>query len=247
MPIKNNCKICNKEYFHKPSKKNSKYCSRLCANKAIGISRRVELSKQTCLTCSKEFEYYYWDQPNAKFCSTKCKGDYPKWERKTDEEKRAIIQQKYNQFVVKNENGCWGWRGTKINNGYGIIRYGCREHSYEILAHRASWILNYGQIPKGMFILHKCDNPECSKISDLFLGTQMDNCRDMIKKGRAATKTYFKTGIIPANRRFNESEIKEIREKIKNGMGSYRLGKEYKVDKSTILDIKNNITYREIQ
>lgn len=244
MPIRKNCRICNKEYFHKPSKINSKYCSVLCGNRGKGWAQKVKLNKQNCLTCLKEFEYYHWDRKNAQFCSKKCKGDYPKWERKTEKEKIEIIQHKYNKFVVKNENGCWGWNGAKINTGYGLIRYGSRPYIYEILAHRASWILNFGEIPKGMFVLHKCDNPECSAPTCLFLGTQKDNSKDMWAKNRAAG--YFKLGTIPSNRRFNEYQIKEIREKLKNGIGCWRLGKEYKVDKSIIMKIKNNKTYREI-
>lgn len=80
--------------------------------------------------------------------------------------------------VKKSNNGCWLWTGAKSRYGY-FKSCGKSER-----AHRYSWILFRGDIPDGMFVLHKCDNPLCVNPDHLFLGTQTDNMRDAQTKGR---------------------------------------------------------------
>lgn len=55
----------------------------------------------------------------------------------------------------------------------------------QVGAHRYSWFLANGPIPTGMYVLHTCDDRACVNPAHLFIGTQRDNIRDMIAKGRA--------------------------------------------------------------
>ena len=77
--------------------------------------------------------------------------------------------------VVKGAS-CWDWTGTRQPAGYGIIG--------KVGAHRISWELHNGLIPSGLWVLHRCDNPGCVNPAHLFLGTNGDNVRDAIAKGR---------------------------------------------------------------
>ena len=84
---------------------------------------------------------------------------------------------------------CWEWTGAKKRGGYGSFRLDGRSQG----AHRVSWQLVNGTIPKGeghhgTCVLHHCDNPACVRPGHLFLGTNADNVRDREEKGRGSVK-----------------------------------------------------------
>lgn len=76
--------------------------------------------------------------------------------------------------------GCRLWYGPSVPRGYGVLSVGGRQ----VYTHRAAWEQRFGAIPSGMFVLHRCDNPACINTDHLFIGTPLDNMRDMIAKGR---------------------------------------------------------------
>lgn len=78
------------------------------------------------------------------------------------------------------ESGCWIWTGLLTNVGYGKMGIGTKT----ISTHRYSYEQAYGPIPKGLLVLHKCDNRCCVNPEHLYLGTQSDNIKDMYSKGR---------------------------------------------------------------
>lgn len=86
---------------------------------------------------------------------------------------------------VDKTGDCWIWKAGKDSGGYGTISArGINANK----AHRVSWWLTFGEIPKGLNVLHKCDNPPCVNPDHLFLGTQKDNMQDCSKKGRINPK-----------------------------------------------------------
>ena len=103
---------------------------------------------------------------------------------------------------VKKGNDCWEWLGGKDRDGYG--RYNLTV-SYENLskkwygAHRLSYTLTKGNIPKGKVICHSCDNPGCVNPDHLWVGTQQDNVRDMDQKNRRVKPFTLKAKKNPPN------------------------------------------------
>lgn len=86
-----------------------------------------------------------------------------------------------NSYIPEPNSGCWLWTGTLNPRGYGGI--GFKEHT-NLIAHRVSWILHRGEIPDGLCVCHKCDNPPCVNPDHLFLGTHQDNKDDCCRKKR---------------------------------------------------------------
>lgn len=88
--------------------------------------------------------------------------------------------------AIGGPDDCWEWTKSRSAAGYGSVTFTVPKIGTRI-ASRAAWILTHGPIPKGMNVLHRCDNPPCCNPAHLFLGTQADNVRDMHEKGRAFT------------------------------------------------------------
>ena len=77
--------------------------------------------------------------------------------------------------------GCWFWTGDRDSGGYGRIRSNGKQH----MAHRFSYELHKGPVLDDLSVCHTCDTPSCVNPDHLFLGTQSDNARDMMRKKRA--------------------------------------------------------------
>jgi hypothetical protein len=109
---------------------------------------------------------------------------------------------------VDKSGDCWLWTGSKMK-GYGHIGTGYRyEGTKTYLAHRISWNIHFGDIPEGMCVLHKCNNPSCVNPSHLYLGTQKDNANDREIGGRGHNRVGENNGCA----KLNDSVVRLIKE-----------------------------------
>ncbi len=80
------------------------------------------------------------------------------------------------------DGACWRWTGEKRTGGYGYIEVAGKA----MRVHRVAYEVLVGPIPKGLVVMHSCDQRDCINPAHLSLGTIADNNRDMRRKGRAS-------------------------------------------------------------
>lgn len=144
------------------------------------------------------------------------------------------IVENFDANFSKEPSGCWVWTRAK-SAGYGVFRANWKL----IHAHRHSWELSNGPIPKKMCVLHRCDNPSCVNPAHLFLGTMSDNTQDMIKKGRHKTQCAE----VKIAAKLSRAEVLEIRSSVLSGVSAAR---KFKVSPSTISQIRLRKIWKDV-
>ncbi len=119
---------------------------------------------------------------------------------------------------------CWLVQGAaNAKNGYLHIGDGSRaDGTYtRKLAHRLAYELAHGSIPEGLKVCHRCDVPACVNPEHLFLGTQQDNIRDAVRKGRWTV------------RKITDDQVAELRRLKASGATLRELAEHFGISKST--------------
>lgn len=129
------------------------------------------------------------------------------------------------------ESGCWEWQAGKYKVGYGASPASCGGGRY---AHRAMYAAVIGEIPKGMYVLHSCDNRLCINPEHLSLGTHLDNIKDMHAKNRQ------RGGSLPNENnpscKFSDEEILRMRQ-AKRHMTLRAMTSHFKISESHLLRV----------
>ena len=93
----------------------------------------------------------------------------------------SIAERLAAHLKVDERTDCHLWTGYRDPVGYGRMYI----NGAKRIAHRIAWEVAHGPIPEGMIVMHAvCDNPPCCNPEHLKLGTQADNARDRVRKGR---------------------------------------------------------------
>jgi hypothetical protein len=127
----------------------------------------------------------------------------------------------------RGKHDCWPWRCGRDKDGYGAISV----NGHHRRAHVIAWELASGQVcPKGMCVMHSCDNPPCVNPAHLRLGTNGENVADMVAKGRAFRQRGSKHG----NSKLTEEQVKWIRRLYKRGSTTREIAEIFSVTQSNI-------------
>lgn len=134
---------------------------------------------------------------------------------------------------------CWKWTGGIFGGDYGQFNWLGKPQG----AHRASWIIHYGDIPPKMEVCHKCDNPICVNPEHLFLGTHKENMADRERKGRRTPPRGSRNG----KAKLTEKQVIEIKKELKEGkISGSELARQYGVTKTQISLIKLGKSWNHI-
>lgn len=89
----------------------------------------------------------------------------------------------WSRVRVAGPDECWEWIGALNNKGYGRFGTYPKSGTLRHLAHRYV-LAERGELDPALTVLHVCDNPACVNPRHLSQGTQLDNIRDCLSKGR---------------------------------------------------------------
>lgn len=174
-----------------------------------------------------------------------CQRHYHRWHRFGDvlalEEKDtlSLIDRLFIRAMPEPNSGCWLWMEYTDRHGYGITHLtGQRQ-----LAHRASWSAANGPIPDGLDVLHSCDQRCCINPDHLRVGTDLDNSRDMIARGR---------GRWPGQRGENHPRAKLTADDVRLIRSDPRpdleqLSARFGVSRSTIRHVVSGYSWRQVE
>lgn len=155
-----------------------------------------------------------------------------------------------------NDNDCWLWTAGQISrkrkHNYGAFYF----ENKRIPAHIFSYIMAYGEIPKGLIVRHKCDTALCCNPNHLEIGTHKDNTQDMLKRKRHqfgenhySKRTPGKTlkGSKIGTSKLTEKQVIDIRNSYKlNEKTDYQLARKYDIDITTVQRILQRKTWKHI-
>lgn len=131
--------------------------------------------------------------------------------------------------------GCWIWMNFCNPKGYGMFHVISGKSMR--LSHCVSHELFKGEIPKGLLVCHHCDNPFCVNPEHLFLGTNLDNIKDKVRKGRQLNK----------NLKLSNQDAIEMVTRFKNGENATDLAEEYGIYRATVYSIAYGKSRKNLQ
>jgi hypothetical protein len=143
------------------------------------------------------------------------------------------------KWQLDKATGCWLWTGATAGKGYGEIKIpGERRQAY---AHRLSYMMHRGAVPKGKHILHRCDTPRCVNPAHLFIGDASVNANDMKAKGR---HLY---GERNARAKLTPESVRQIRVMRASGVPEQKIANALGVCQSTVHRVANGTRWTHVK
>lgn len=138
-------------------------------------------------------------------------------------------------------SGCWLWPYRLGSTGYGAVsRTTNGKRNRNVGVHRLSYEANYGKIPAGMCICHKCDMPSCVRPEHLYLGTHKQNAKDRVDRGRQARG---QRAFAPSTMKLTDDQVSAIL--VASGTGR-EIAKAFNVSSATVSMIRSGKIWKHL-
>jgi hypothetical protein len=136
---------------------------------------------------------------------------------------------------------CWEWQGWRNHHGYGVVYYRLKGTRLRILTHRLSYAFTHSvDLSEGTLVLHSCDNRSCVNPAHLRVGSQKDNGKDMVDRGRSTR------GELNPHAKLKEKDILRIRRLRVKGFTYDAIAAEYGYTKGTVGSIVRGDTWSHV-
>lgn len=127
-----------------------------------------------------------WSEP-ARLVYSLCSPGIPALPPGAKQQARSVLEtkmgRKRKEIILREQaNGCIVCISHVRTKGYTMVWNGKKLQPL----HRRIWEEKKGEIPRGLDVLHRCDNPSCVNTDHLYLGTHQENMHDRDSKGRTA-------------------------------------------------------------
>lgn len=144
-----------------------------------------------------------------------------------------------NVDVTGGRLACWPWRLSTNQHGYALIHV---RSAGPVRVSRLVLSLHLGRaLTDAEHVLHSCDNPPCCNPGHLRVGTQADNMRDMVVRGRTPR------GIRNPSARLTEADVAQIRALSTGRWGEIReIAERFGVSTSTVSVILSGRSWRDV-
>lgn len=160
----------------------------------------------------------------------------------------ALDFERFSKRYVVQPNGCWTWTGSVDHRGYGVFHLLKQSDG----AHRNSFRMYKGEIPKGLVVRHLCHNKLCVNPDHLLTGTYKENMQDSIDAGVFKNKTRSlasrkaMSGEFCKRAKLKEAQVIQI---IKNpsGKSDEELAAEFNVGAPNIKCIRARKTWKFLE
>jgi hypothetical protein len=142
----------------------------------------------------------------------------------------------WKKVVIRGKDDCWNWRGRGKNyptHWDGKKGMGANRYSLQLKLGRS--------LKTEEFACHTCDNKRCVNPSHLFVGSSLDNSKDMVGKGRK------ESGEDVYGAKLTASDVLKLRIKYAKGNISIRdLAAETKVSEANLNHVLRGKTWKHV-